>query len=527
MEMIAPLARVLADANGIEWQQIQGTGDGGMVVEQDILNYLARVMSGEEEPPDTPVDLPPPDWTGEMPPMPNMDALSALSQAGVESDITDFVAANAGAPAASGGLPSVPGTESKAGFEHDAMDFELDDDATNDAAHADDVLTDDVQPAAAEAMPAAPAFGPSHAPPAEPQIEPLHAEELHVERPVEQPHVEQPTELHAEQPQAGALVAGAADIAAAGVAGAAAATGGRGLGGLLSRLYNKNKDHKDDHKDDVQPAAEAPAPSLGEPVEPPSPPVADTPVAAPLVADQLREDAPERPAAAHAAPHEVVAEPPAAAFQAEPQVEEQHFAAPAMPAAPMPEVPMPEAPLPEVAAPVSAPTPAPAASGPVAHQSLAARRGVHLRVTVDTAALEGASSQLGEHFGRALPMGALLARAAARSLRTLGLGSVGIAQLGDDVTALHAPNLHGDLRAALDDLHAGHTGDWSELMVVDAAALGLDELHLTQDIATLSLGHSQDGHAALTLTGAVSPAAGAAFLNEVAGQLQTPIKLLF
>ena len=95
MDSISPLAKILAEANGIDWRTIQGSGAGGSIVEQDILNYLSRVMSGDEEPPATPVDEAPPGWTGEMPPMPASVAasgLQALSAAGVESDITDFVA---------------------------------------------------------------------------------------------------------------------------------------------------------------------------------------------------------------------------------------------------------------------------------------------------------------------------------------------------------------------------------------------------------------------------------------------------
>ncbi|GGJ83306.1 E3 binding domain-containing protein [Deinococcus aquiradiocola] len=96
MDSISPLAKILAEANGIDWRSIQGSGADGSVVEQDILNYLSRVMSGDEEPPATPVDEAPPGWTGEMPPMPvNPSGLQALSAAGVESDITDFVAQQA------------------------------------------------------------------------------------------------------------------------------------------------------------------------------------------------------------------------------------------------------------------------------------------------------------------------------------------------------------------------------------------------------------------------------------------------
>ncbi|GHG02098.1 hypothetical protein GCM10017783_12920 [Deinococcus piscis] len=89
MDNISPLAKTLAESNGIDWRAIQGSGAGGQIVEQDIINYLTRVMSGEEEPPATPVDLPPPDWTGDE--LPAGMSAEMLSQAGVESDIAALV----------------------------------------------------------------------------------------------------------------------------------------------------------------------------------------------------------------------------------------------------------------------------------------------------------------------------------------------------------------------------------------------------------------------------------------------------
>ena len=50
---ITPLARRLAEENGIDWRRLQATGPDGTIGERDILAYLAKVMAGE-------VDLPPP-----------------------------------------------------------------------------------------------------------------------------------------------------------------------------------------------------------------------------------------------------------------------------------------------------------------------------------------------------------------------------------------------------------------------------------------------------------------------------------
>ncbi len=58
---ITPLARRLAEENGIDWRKLQGTGPEGEITERDILNFLAKVMAGEvtlEGPP--PGEPPPP-----------------------------------------------------------------------------------------------------------------------------------------------------------------------------------------------------------------------------------------------------------------------------------------------------------------------------------------------------------------------------------------------------------------------------------------------------------------------------------
>ncbi len=45
---ISTLARRLAEQNNVDWRALEGSGQGGKVVERDVLDYLARVMSGEE-----------------------------------------------------------------------------------------------------------------------------------------------------------------------------------------------------------------------------------------------------------------------------------------------------------------------------------------------------------------------------------------------------------------------------------------------------------------------------------------------
>ncbi|AEV17211.1 hypothetical protein TCCBUS3UF1_21750 [Thermus sp. CCB_US3_UF1] len=81
---ITPLARRLAEENGIDWRRLQGTGPEGTIVERDILAFLAKVMAGE-------VDLPP--MPEEPPPLLPEEELkraqAALSREGV--DLTELI----------------------------------------------------------------------------------------------------------------------------------------------------------------------------------------------------------------------------------------------------------------------------------------------------------------------------------------------------------------------------------------------------------------------------------------------------
>ena len=55
---ISPLARRLAEENNVYWQHLMGTGPEGKVVEKDVIEYLHRVMAGEESINSTPEPLP-------------------------------------------------------------------------------------------------------------------------------------------------------------------------------------------------------------------------------------------------------------------------------------------------------------------------------------------------------------------------------------------------------------------------------------------------------------------------------------
>lgn len=57
---ITPLARRLAEENGIDWRLLKGTGPEGTIVERDVLAFLAKVMAGEVDLPPAPEPSPPP-----------------------------------------------------------------------------------------------------------------------------------------------------------------------------------------------------------------------------------------------------------------------------------------------------------------------------------------------------------------------------------------------------------------------------------------------------------------------------------
>ena len=45
---IAPLAKRLAEENNVNWRGLSGSGSDGRIIERDVLEYLAKVMAGEE-----------------------------------------------------------------------------------------------------------------------------------------------------------------------------------------------------------------------------------------------------------------------------------------------------------------------------------------------------------------------------------------------------------------------------------------------------------------------------------------------
>lgn len=645
MDRIAPLAKILAEANGIDWQKLDGTGSGGMIVEQDILNYLSRVMSGEEDPPSTPVDPTPADWTGDE--IPSADMLNRagmnadmLSRAGVDTDITAFVE-----QARTAVSPQVPATPTGSSLEDEDLEFELEDEesaaqpvaAAPEPALPEPALPDPI-PATPEPTVNAPAFAatepaapqpaataggwnwgtptPGHTPDPAPAHVPAHLpahlpEGAAADVPVVTPppvFTPAPDVTHeAAQPDAPQIAAPqlevpqmeapqpAAEPAPAPVAEAAAATGlAAGLGSLLSRLYQKpapeaapvTPEHvaaeetaaeeiaAEETAADAAPAwtdgrqeqdqawaepaatAQAPEPEVSEP-EVLEPEVLESATAEPVEAatdsaeiagstgttdtdetfveapqadlpvEEAAPAAPEITAEPESAPEPGIAAKPEIAAVADvteteasgpevaaPEVTEPEDARTDVPAAAQ-EVPQDaaEEEAPVLVAPVSAVVHTPAAA-----PANAVWFGAYLRRDADVAALRDLQRQVSAALDQELPLGLLVARAAQRHADTLGLGSVAVQ--GDT----HAQTVGtGSLRDALAQLTA--QDGTPDLLVVDAGAHGLDDLHFPHTL-TLSVGRVQDGRAALTLNGDVNPAHAAHFLAQVAGTLEQPILLV-
>ncbi|THF86500.1 hypothetical protein E7T09_10305 [Deinococcus sp. KSM4-11] len=514
MERIAPLAKILAEANGIDWQQLRGTGDGGMVVEQDILNYLSRIMSGEEEPPSTPVDVPPPNWNGDVNAMPDLSGISAdqMARAGVESDITALLGQAAPAPS-----PEVPAT-APADLDDD-LEFELDD------AEPEPVAAAPILPPA----PATPSLGgwewsaastPSPASVSAPAVPELELPNVDLpavtdDRPAASApafQFGQPAEAIPAQPEPAPVIpAPAAEVATA-----------VGLGSLLSRLYQ----------------SPAPASSEPAPVEATPQPALDTPAfQAPMDTDAgdvnsgpVLDTGTSWPAPSAVEAHAPEASAPEASEAEVPEATSPAVAAPE-PAPVVAEEPAPVAePEVQAAAPApqeepAAPAPAPAPEQPEAVTAPAAPApdavwfGTYLRRDTDFGALSALHGQLVAALGREVPLALLVARAAQRHAADLGVASVALQGAGG------ARSVAGDtLRAAADAVNYDYQGT-PDLLVVDAGAHGLDDLHYPHT-ATLSVGRMQDGRAALSLNGTMDAAQGAAFLAAVAQTLGQPVLLL-
>nr|RIY06120.1 hypothetical protein D3W47_09545 [Deinococcus sp. RM] len=318
-----------------------------------------------------------------------------------------------------------------------------------------------------------------------------------------------------------------------------------GLGSLLSRLYQKPADAPAPAPEPT-PTPATPAPVNQAPATPDMPEV-EAPAAAWTDGRQAADAAWAQPADEATEPAVPTGTPDvaAAAVEAEPEAAEPLAADPvaaepvsaesvvaepvvaesepvsADPVAAQADVTAPHEAQPEVETPaVSEPEVAPVAAVAAPAAAMPSNGvwfGAYLRRDADVAALHDLRGQVTAALSRDLPLALLVARAAQRHADTLGLGSVAVHADGG---ALAAGS--GSLRDALD---AGAFTGTPDLLVVDAGAMDLDDLHFPHT-TTLSVGRVQGGRAALTLNGDVDAARAAQFLAQVAGTLEQPILLV-
>ncbi|GIW33725.1 E3 binding domain-containing protein [Meiothermus sp.] len=468
---ITPLARRLAEENGIDWRQIKGTGPDGTVVERDILAFLAKVMAGEVNLPPAPEETAP--HTGAIPNM--TQAQAALQKEGVQ--LGDLVPSPAPTPSPLSAAPTM-----------DDIEFDLDLDLDAPAPPV---------PPAAEAFEEAPTLAPE--PPLVPNFdepEPLVASEplptLQWEEPEPAPAPVAPL------PEVNPELAG------------------------LPPLPTET---------DLAPPSSAPK-LIWETQEVITAPEAPTPPPSPLQAGMSFSNAPEpevAPAPAYQTPVEA---PPVASRQQEassiPPVEREVSQMPftAQEAAPASPVEPPAAPQPEPVAPPIAPAPTGVAAIPSTETTPLPKM---LRVQawqrlVEIGPAQSAAQTLSEAWRMEVGVDALLYRAADKALadtQTPMRPTKGSLE-GDTLKSLRVAPAQS-LRGALDSLRMA--ADPAEGLVVLSLVDSAFDQVIFPGLSTLTLGRASGGHALLTLSGDLGTELAGKLLERVAYYLERPILL--
>ena len=170
-----------------------------------------------------------------------------------------------------------------------------------------------------------------------------------------------------------------------------------------------------------------------------------------------------------------------------------------------------------------------------------ARPGTILRRNIDVSPLAAAQLAVGQELGYDEPLAAsvflLRAVAKAAASTSMGAGSVGLALLSDDVVIRRVEDAatmsFGALVGGLDGVADGDaTGDDLELAAADLSGLDVDEAVLELDVPVISLGRilydNQRGayKSTLTLTGPMPLDSAARLLARVAELLDSPVRLM-
>jgi hypothetical protein len=494
--MIAATARQLAEENGLDWRRIKGSGTGGQISEGDVLDYLMRVMSGDEDLPEGSVDPIPATLEQDMAAMRSMIAGSGMAE---EGELDTLMA-------------STPAVQEPV-FSPEPILAQADQEMLED-----EMLGDDID-MLGDGMPEAERMDAISAPAVEDSLE---ADDFDFD-------MEDPLAASAAVPLP-SYEAAPEPIAASAPESASVPT----------ELPNFEPTALEDvtplSDDDLAALMGDPLPITSSSVLPDTLPVQ---AAAPVLEDDFaasgtQEDELEEVVAAPVALEPAYTEPAytepeqadlepervaASALQDSAADLEPLSAAPAVEDKPTleskPESMVVAAPIP-VHIPAAVPAYVPMASGRLSE--------VSLRVQFDVSALQEATLQLEPLVGQ-VGMAFFLARAVSRHAHLLGQNAVSHSRLSDGSFApLHG--IAGDFKAALKDYGTAPAGAATGIAVAYAGELGLEEASSAQAAYTVSLGKPFGETTGLTLRGEVSVQTGAAFLNAVADSLHKPITLL-
>ena len=519
--MIAASARQLAEENGLDWRRIKGSGTGGQINEGDVLDYLMRVMSGEEELPEGSVDPIPATLEQDMAAMRSMIAGSGMAE---EGELDSLMASTPALEPMFAPEPILAQADQEM-LEDEMLGNEMSEEermaaisapAVDDSLEADDFDFDMEDPLAASAAVPLPSY--------EAAPEPMAASAEPKSVPAELPSFE-PMVLEDVTPLSDEDLAALMGDPLPSASVLPDALPVQMAAPVLEDDFAASSPEQDE-LEEVSAASVALEPAYTEPAYT-EPAYTEPAYTEPAYTEPEQTDLEPEPMAASAVQDSATDLEPlsaAPAVEDKPALEEDYAALAGVPVLSVPE-PVPDEPVPAepvLAAPVPVYIPA---SVPV-YAPMASNRlsEVSLRVQFDVSVLQEAALQLEPLIGQ-VGMAFFLARAVSRHAHLLGQSAVSHSRLSN---GSYAP-LHGiasDFKAALEDYGSAAAGEALGIAVAYAGELGLEEASSAQAAYTVSLGKPFGETTGLTLRGEVSVQVGAAFLNAVADSLHKPITLL-
>ena len=509
--MIAASARQLAEENGLDWRRIKGSGTGGQINEGDVLDYLMRVMSGEEELPEGSVDPIPATLEQDMAAMRSMIAGSGMAE---EGELDSLMASTPALEPMFAPEPILAQADQEMledeMLEDEMLGNEMSEEermaaisapAVDDSLEADDFDFDMEDPLAASAAVPLPSY--------EAAPEPMAASAEPKSVPAELPSFE-PMVLEDVTPLSDEDLAALMGDPLPSASVLPDALPVQMAAPVLEDDFAASSPEQDE-LEEVSAASVALEPAYTEPA------YTEPAYTEPAYTEPEQTDLEPEPMAASAVQDSVTDLEPlsaAPAVEDKPALEEDYAALAGVPVLSVPE-PVPAEPVP-VYIPASVPVHAPMASNRLSE--------VSLRVQFDVSALQEAALQLEPLIGQ-VSMAFFLARAVSRHAHLLGQSAVSHSRLSN---GSYAPlyGIAGDFKAALEDYGSAAAGEALGIAVAYAGELGLEEASSAQAAYTVSLGKPFGETTGLTLRGEVSVQVGAAFLNAVADSLHKPITLL-